>query len=47
MNEISIYQIINQPNINLIDIRDNYSYQQGHLPQAKNIPYLVLKLLLI
>lgn len=42
MNEISFSQIVNQPNLNIIDIRDNYSYQQSHLKNAKNIPYYSL-----
>lgn len=37
MNEVSIYEIIGKENI--IDIRDNYSYNLGHLSNSKNIPY--------
>lgn len=31
-------------NINLIDIRNNYNYQMGFIPTAKNIPSIELKL---
>ena len=37
LNELSL---LNNPNI--IDIRDNFSYQEGHIPSAKNIPYYKL-----
>ena len=40
MNEISIKEVLNKDNI--IDIRDNYSYNEGHIPNAKNIPYYSL-----
>lgn len=40
MNEVSIYEIKDKENI--IDIRDNYSYNLGHLKNAKNIPYYSL-----
>ena len=40
MNEVSIYEIKDKENI--IDIRDNYSYNLGHLANAKNIPYYSL-----
>ncbi len=42
MNEVSIYEIINQSNINIIDIRSNYEYNLGHIKNAKNIPYYSL-----
>jgi len=42
MNEISIYELLKDKNNNIIDIRDNYSYSQGHIPNAKNIPYYSL-----
>ena len=42
MNEISIKEILNMNNINIIDIRDNYSYNEGHIKNAKNIPYYSL-----
>lgn len=40
MNEVSIYNI--KDNDNIIDIRDKYSYNLGHLKNAKNIPYYSL-----
>ena len=42
MNEISINELIKLNNPNIIDIRDNYSYQMGHIDNAKNIPYYSL-----
>lgn len=42
MNEVSYYDLINKFNYNIIDIRDNYSYNIGHLNNAKNIPYYSL-----
>lgn len=42
MNEISINNLINLSNHKIIDIRDNYSYQQGHIKNAINIPYYSL-----
>lgn len=39
MNEISINELIKVTNSNIIDIRDNYTYNQGHIKNAKNIPY--------
>ncbi len=39
---ISIQELLHIPNAQVIDIRDNYSYQQGHYHQAKNIPYYSL-----
>jgi len=42
MNEVSIYEILNKPDLHVIDIRDNYSFNQGHIPQAINIPYYSL-----
>ena len=39
MKEIRIDEIINNlNNLNLIDIRDNYLYNIGFIPNAKNIP---------
>lgn len=42
MNEISIKELnkINSPKI--IDIRDNYTYNMGHINGAINIPYYSL-----
>ena len=42
MNEISIDELLNMTNPNIIDIRDNFSYNEGHLKNAKNIPYYSL-----
>ena len=42
MNEISIKELLKMNNINIIDIRDNYSYNEGHIKNAKNIPYYSL-----
>ena len=40
MNGVSYYNLDKYSNI--IDIRDNYSYNQGHLKNARNIPYYSL-----
>jgi len=42
MNEISIYKLINMNNTNIIDIRDKYTFNQGHIKNAINIPYYSL-----
>ena len=42
MNEISIYDLLKKQNVNIIDIRDKYSYSMGSLKGAKNIPYYSL-----
>lgn len=42
MSGISIQELLNMKNAQVIDIRDNYSYQQGHYYQAINIPYYSL-----
>ncbi len=42
MNEISIDILLNKIDANIIDIRDNYSYNLGHLFGAINIPYYSL-----
>ena len=42
MNEISINELIDLKNPTIIDIRDNYSYQTGHIKNALNIPYYSL-----
>ena len=42
MNEISIYELLKLNNPSIIDIRDNYSYNQGHINNALNIPYYSL-----
>lgn len=42
MNEISAYELLNLDNPTIIDIRDNYSYNEGHIKNALNIPYYSL-----
>ena len=42
MNEINIHELLNIIDANIIDIRDNYSYNKGHLSNAVNIPYYSL-----
>lgn len=42
MNEISIYELIKKNNVNIIDIRDKYSYNFGNLKNSINIPYYSL-----
>ena len=42
MNEISIYEVLNLNNPTIIDVRDNYSYNEGHINDALNIPYYSL-----
>lgn len=36
-NEIVKY--IGKPNVTIIDLRDRYEYDSGHIPTAVNIPY--------
>ena len=42
MNEVSINELLKLNNIKIIDIRDNYTYNQGHINNAINIPYYSL-----
>lgn len=42
MKDISIYDVLNMDNPVIIDIRDNYSYNMGHIDNALNIPYYSL-----
>lgn len=42
MYGISINELLKLNSPNIIDIRDNYTYNQGHLSNAKNIPYYSL-----
>lgn len=42
MNSISIKELLFQKNINIIDIRPNYEYQFGSIPNAINIPAIRL-----
>ena len=39
MNSISIRELIRLNSPNIIDIRNNYYYNQGHIHNAINIPY--------
>ena len=40
--EVLINEVLNNNNANIIDIRDNYSYNLGHVRGAINIPYYKL-----
>ncbi len=42
MNEISINMLQSIIDANIIDVRDNYSFNNGHLLGAINIPYYSL-----
>lgn len=42
MNEVSYYSLMKLSNPNIIDIRDNYSYNISHIHNARNIPYYSL-----
>ncbi len=42
MNEISIYELLRLDHPNIIDVRDNFSYNEGHIKNALNIPYYSL-----
>jgi len=42
MNEITIDELLKINNPIIVDIRDNYSYDQGHIKNAINIPYYSL-----
>ena len=39
MNEITIKELLKLSNPIIIDIRDNLSYNEGHIKNALNIPY--------
>ncbi len=39
MNGASLTEVLNAYNPIIIDIRDNYTYTQGHITGAINIPY--------
>ncbi len=41
--EIEKEELKNLTNINLIDIREHYLYERGHMKNAKNIPLRTLK----
>ncbi len=42
MNSININDLMKLHNPTIIDIRDNYSYNKGHIEGALNIPYYSL-----
>ena len=42
VNEISIHELLTLDKPIIIDIRDNYSYNNGHIDNAINIPYYSL-----
>ena len=42
MNEVSINELYGGNDVNIIDVRDNYSYSMGHIEGAINIPYYSL-----
>ena len=39
LNSINIDYVLNMKNPTIIDIRDNYTYNLGHIKGAINIPY--------
>lgn len=39
MNLVSLDYVLNLDDANIIDVRDNYSYNLGHIIGAINIPY--------
>lgn len=39
MNSVSVEYVLSQNSANIIDIRDNYTYNLGHIDGAINIPY--------
>ena len=39
MNSISLEELFSEVNSQIIDIRDNYSYNLGHIKNAINVPY--------
>ena len=39
MNSVSLDYVLNMNNPIIIDIRDNYTYNLGHIKNAINIPY--------
>lgn len=42
MNGISYYDLKKKGDVNIIDIRDSYTYNLGHIKKSKNIPYYSL-----
>ena len=39
MQNVSLSEVLNMYNVKIIDIRDNYTYNLGHIKNAINIPY--------
>ena len=39
MNSINISELLRLSNVNIIDIRNNYYYNLGHINGAINVPY--------
>ncbi len=39
MQNVSMNEVLNMYNAKIIDIRDNYTYNLGHIKNAINIPY--------
>ena len=39
MNSISVGELLKWSNINIIDIRNTYYYNLGHIPGAISVPY--------
>lgn len=42
MRSITHQELKQLQGINIIDIRDRFSYQKGNIPTSKNIPYILL-----
>ena len=40
--DINVKDLLSLGNVNIIDIRDKYKYEMGHLPNSINIPYMIL-----
>ena len=43
MNTITVSELKDLKNPLIIDIRDNFNYNNSHIPSAINIPELILK----
>ena len=44
MKNITIKELLKKENINIIDIRNEQSYNNNHIPDSINIPYTKLSL---
>lgn len=40
--DINVNDLLCLGNVNIIDIRDTYKYEMGHIPSSINIPYMIL-----